>query len=468
MSDDILKEVFETKNSNIEKKRTTTDKIDAVVTNRFIGPPLFLAVMYMVFQLTFTAGEPMMGWVETVFGWLGNTVQSLWPAGSDSILKSLLVDGIIGGVGGVMVFLPNIFLLFLAIEILEQSGYMTRAAFIMDNIMNRIGLNGKCFIPMLIGFGCSIPAIMATRMIDNRRDRLTTMLVIPLMSCGARFPIYALIIPAFFPESLRGGMLLGIYLIGIILAIVLAKLLRSTFLKGESHRTTVELPTYSIPKFRTVLKNMFGKCTLYLKSVGTLILGASIILWALAFYPQKTEFDQDYAALSAQATASYEMAILTPDINLDAEKAKLDQQLKSFAQAKLAEEKSYAMAGRLGQWVEPVMKPMGFDWKISTALIGALAAKEIFIAQMGIVYSVGEADELSGALRSRLSENYSPLVGLCIMLFVLISAPCMATVAITTKESNSWKYGIGQFVGLTLLAWVLTVITFQVGTYFGF
>ncbi len=408
-----------------------------------------------------------MGWIESLFGWLGSIVQTWWPADSDSSLKSLLMDGIIGGVGGVMVFLPNIFLLFLSIAILEQSGYMTRAAFIMDNMMNKIGLNGKCFIPMLIGFGCSIPAIMATRSLENRRDRLTTMLVIPLMSCGARFPIYALIIPAFFPQKWRGGMLLAIYMTGIILAIVLAKLLRSTILKGESTPFAVELLPYSIPNFKSVLSHMWGKGWLYLKTAGTLILGASIILWALAFYPQKSLFDRDYEAMTSQVTTQFETAIQLPNANIDLETALMEEQLEGIAQSRQAEEMAYTISGRIGRWTEPIMQPMGFDWRISTALISALAAKEVFIAQIGIVYSVGGANEVSEALRKKLTENYSPLVGFCIMLFVLISAPCMATVAITMRESNSWKWAFLQFFGLTGLAWIITTITYQVGTLLG-
>ena len=460
----ILKE---TVSSTIEQRKTTSDKIDSVMTNRLLGLPLFLGLMYAVFHLTFTVGDPMMGWIEEFFGWLGGTVESWWPVGSDSALKSLLLDGVIGGVGGVVIFLPNILLLFLAIAFLEDSGYMARVAFIMDRLMHKIGLHGKSFIPMLIGFGCTIPAIMATRTLENRRDRLTTMMVAPLMSCGARLPIYALIIPAFFPQVWHGAMLWIIYIIGIILAIISAKLLRSTVFKGESTPFVMELPPYRMPTPKGLLIHMWERGWLYLKKAGTIILGISIVLWALTSYPQKSEYDQDYEAAAAVATAGYEAMKQLPDADLATIEVHLNESLESLAQAQLAEEMAYTVAGRIGHLIEPIIKPMGFDWKIGTAMIGAFAAKEVFVAQMGIVYAIGEVDEGSDALREQLAANYSPLAAFCIMLFALISAPCMATIAITKRESNSWKWAMFQLGGLTALAWVVTAATFQIGSLLG-
>lgn len=271
--------------STIEIRQILSDRIDSIVTNRVLGIPVFLGLMYLVFHLTFTLGDPPMGWIEGFFGWLGEAVEGWWPDGSESLLKSLLLDGIIGGVGGVIVFLPNILLLFLAIAILEDSGYMARAAFIMDRLMHKIGLHGKSFIPMLIGFGCSVPAIMATRTLENRRDRLRTMLVTPLMSCGARLPIYALIIPAFFPQAWHAPTLWIIYVIGILLAVVSAKFLRSTLLKGESVPFVMELPPYRMPTLKGVLIHMWERGWLYLKKAGTIILGISILLWAMTTFP---------------------------------------------------------------------------------------------------------------------------------------------------------------------------------------
>jgi len=442
--------------STIEIRHTLSDKIDSVITNRVLGIPIFLGLMYLVFSLTFTLGDPPMGWIEGLFKWLGDVVTGWWPEGSESLLKSLLADGIIGGVGGVIVFLPNILLLFFAIAILEDSGYMARAAFIMDRLMHKIGLHGKSFIPMLVGFGCSVPAIMATRTLENRRDRLVTMLVVPLMSCGARLPIYALIIPAFFPQAWHAPMLWIIYVIGILLAILSAKVLRSTIFRGESIPFVMELPPYRMPTFRGVLTHMWQRGWLYMKKAGTIILGISILLWAMTTFPglpdeEAQRFEKEKQSVQASMMSEEERSEKITAIE-DAEK---EAGLRN------------SIAGRIGHALEPVLRPMGFDWKIGTALIGAFAAKEVFVAQMGIVYSVGEADEGSETLRGKLKENHSPLVGLCIMLFCLISAPCMATIAITRRESNSWKWALFQLAGLTVLAWVLTVIVFQAGGLLG-
>jgi len=442
--------------ATIEIRHTRSDRIDSVVTNRVLGLPVFLGLMYLVFHLTFALGDPLMGWIEGFFGWLGGVIEGWWPNGTESLLKSLLVDGIIGGVGGVIVFLPNILLLFLAIAILEDSGYMARAAFIMDRLMHKIGLHGKSFIPMLIGFGCSIPAIMATRTIENRRDRLTTMLVIPLMSCGARLPIYALIIPAFFPQVWHAPMLWIIYMIGITLAVLSAKLLRGTILKGESVPFVMELPPYRMPTLRGVLIHMWERGWLYLKKAGTIILGISILLWAMTTFPglpddEAARFERERQVVQTGNMREDEKSGQFVSIdNKEAETALLN-----------------SFAGRIGHGMEPLLKPMGFDWKIGTALIGAFAAKEVFVAQMGIVYSVGKAEEKSETLRDKLKNTYTPLVGFCIMLFCLISAPCMATIAVTKRESNSWRWALFQLGGLTLLAYVLTVLVFQVGSLIG-
>ncbi len=438
--------------STIEIRHTISDRIDSVVTNRVLGLPLFLGLMYLVFQLTFTLGEPPMGWIEYYFKWVSATVKAGWPDGSESLVKSLLVDGVIGGVGGVIVFLPNILLLFLAIAILEDTGYMARAAFIMDRLMHKIGLHGKSFIPMLIGFGCSVPAILATRTLENRRDRLTTMLVIPLMSCGARLTIYALIIPAFFPQVWHAPMLWIIYIIGILLAVVSAKFLRSTVFKGESVPFVMELPPYRMPTLKGVLIHMWERGWLYLKKAGTVILGISILLWAMTTFPGLPEAESARFETSRQAVKSGKAG--------EEEKT---VQLSSIDHLEAQTALRHSAAGRIGNALEPILRPMGFDWKIGTALIGAFAAKEVFVAQLGIVYSVGEADEESEPLRNKLKETYTPLVGFCIMLFCLISAPCMATIAVTRRESGSWKWALFQLGGLTLLAYVLTVVVFQVG-----
>ena len=422
----------ETVRSTIEARHTASDRIDEIVIHRVWGLPIFLGLMYVVFWLTFTVGTPPMDWIDGLFGWLGDTVAGFWPEGSESLLQSLLVDGVIAGVGGVLIFLPNILLLFLAIAILEDSGYLARAAFIMDRLMHKIGLHGKSFIPMLTGFGCSIPAIMATRTLESRRDRLTTMLVVPLVSCGARLPIYALIIPAFFPQAWRAPMLWIIYVFGIVLAILCAKLLRATLFKGESVPFVMELPPYRLPTLKGIWLHMWERGGAYLKKAGTVILAISVILWALTSFPKLGSVDESLSAEEQQAA-----------------------------------ELAHTVAGRIGHAMEPLIRPLGFDWRIGTAMIGAFAAKEVFVAQLGIVYSVGEADEESESLREKLQQNYSPLVGLCIMLFMLISAPCMATIAVTRRESNSWGWALFQLVGLTVLAYVVTLVVYQLGTWLG-
>ena len=429
----------ETIKSTVELRHSTSDMIDAVVTNRILGLPIFLILMYLVFFLTFKIGEYPMRGLEQLFGWASKTIVSFWPTGSESWLLSLLVDGVIGGVGGVLVFLPNILLLFLAIALLEDSGYMARAAFVMDSIMHKIGLHGKSFIPMLIGFGCSLPAIMGTRILENRHNRFTTIMVIPLMSCGARLTIYALIIPAFFPEKWRGPMLWFMYLIGIVLAIVCIKVLRLTVFKGETTPFVMELPPYRMPTLKSVCIHMWHRGWMYLRKAGTIILAISIILWAAMSYPKPSE--QSLKGLSAE----------------QARQAGLE----------------YSLVGRLGRTIEPALKPLGFDWKIGTALIGATAAKEVFVSQLAIVYAVGSrqavdsggAEEKAQSLREQLKTNYTPLTGFCIMLFCLITTPCAATVAMTKQETNSWGWALFQFFGLTVLAYVITLIVYQSGRF---
>ena len=479
--------------TTVEARHNMSDAIDSVLVNRVLGIPIFLGLMYLVFQLTFTLGDPFMGWIEQFFGFLGDKASALI---SHDLLRSLIVDGIIGGVGGVIVFLPNIIFLFIAIAILEASGYMARVAFIMDKVMHKIGLHGKSFIPFLIGFGCSVPAIMATRTLDNQRDRILTMLVTPFMSCGARLPIYLLIIPAFFDKN-QALVLWVVYLIGIVMAIVIAKILGMTVLKGESAPFVMELPPYRIPTLKGVLMQMWERSWLYLKKAGTIILFVSIVMWALTVFPlfpaeKAAEFEQGLPELEQAAEekaaelAEIGYVIMTDENMQEAESinsklteielakaekiaAELDEvnmQIENINNKVAEAELEYSAAGRIGKFIEPVLAPIGFDWKIGTALIGAFAAKEVFVAQMGIVYSLGEAGEDSEALRDKLSENYSPLVGFAIMVFALLSAPCMATFAIVKRESNSWKWAFFQFFGMTVVAYIVTFIIYQVGRLF--
>jgi ferrous iron transport protein B len=421
-----------------------SDRIDRVAMHPVWGVPIFLAMMYLVFMLTFMLGNPLMDLIDRGFGALGTFFTGLWPAGSPSHLKSLLVDGIIGGVGGVVVFLPNIVLLFMAIAVLEGTGYMARAAFVMDRFMSKVGLHGKTFIPLLIGFGCTVPAIMATRTLETRRDRLITMMVLPLMSCGARLPIYALLIPAFFAPRWQGPVLWMIYVTGILLALAGARLLRATLFRGENTPFVMELPPYRLPTAQSLLIQMWTRAWLYLKKAGTVILGAAVILWCLTFYPKPPATWVPPAEPGQATLVAY-------------------GQMTDPAQRR-ATELSYSVAGHVGRALEPVISPMGFDWRIGTALVGAIAAKEVFVAQMGIVFAVGQADETSDQLRAQLRARYSPLVGLCIMMFALIATPCIATFAITRQEAGSARWALAQTLSLTALAWIITFAVFQVGT----
>ncbi|MBD3220213.1 ferrous iron transport protein B [bacterium] len=419
--------------------RTFSDRIDRIVAHRLLGLPIFLAVMYAVFWMTFTVGAAPMDWIDAGVGWLGTEVTAHWPGSADSPLLSLLVDGIIAGVGGVIIFLPNIVLLFLGLSLLEDTGYMARAAYLMDRVLNRVGLHGKSFLPLVTGFGCSIPGIMATRTIDNDRDRLATMLVLPLMSCGARLPIWLLLIPALFPAAWQAPMMWGVYVFGIVLAMVLSLVLRGTLLRGEPAPFVLELPPYRLPTLKSVIGRMGERSWVYLRKAGTVILGISILLWALTSYPQPDTHEVDRAvAAGADYTA---------------------EQIEAL---RASEAMEHSLAGRVGRALEPVFAPLGYDWRIVTASLGAFAAKEVFVSQMNIVYALGEAGEV-GDLGARLQADYSPLIGISLIVFLLVGTPCMATVAVTRRESGQWRWAWLQFFGLTALAYLLALFVYQVG-----
>ncbi len=486
-----------------EKRREISDKIDAVMTNKFIGLPLFFAIIYLTFWFTFTCADPFMGWIEDFFGWLSDTVKSCWDEGTLPYLRSLVTDGIIGGVGGVIVFLPNILFLFFAIAILEDSGYMSRAAFVMDGVMRKFGLQGRSFIPLVLGFGCNVPAIMATRTIESERDRKTTIMILPLMSCGARLPIYALIIPAFFALKYQAFVMWLMYVIGVVVALIGARVLKGTLFKGDGEVYLMELPPYRMPTLRSLLLHMWDRGKMYLQKAGTIILATSIILFVCNTYPEKTEFSKDYDAQIEAAQKSGELSdaqikilgvgdlfnadelaqikqekSISPELaEAVAEKPMNDAQKAVFEKStaandavtaleneKSAEAMEYTISGRVGKALEPIFKPIGFDWKLTTASIGALAAKEVFVSQLGILYAEGEADEESVPLREQLIKNYTPLQGFCMMLFSLMSIPCLATLAVLKRELNSWKAAVMEAIGLFVLAYVCSLIVYQIGS----
>jgi ferrous iron transport protein B len=387
-----------------------TRQIDRVFTHRIWGLPIFFLIMYGMFALTFLASEPVMALLERAFASLGSFLGGFWPETSWPDMRSLVLDGVLGGVCGVLVFLPNILMLFLCLALIEGTGYMSRAAFIMDRAMRAVGLQGKSFIPLLIGFGCSVPAIMATRMIESRRDRMATLFIVPLMSCGAKLPIYSLVIAAFFPPIWRAPALLSVYLIGVLAGLAIAALMRKTVFKGESSFFILELPPYRLPTVRSIGIHLWERAQLYIYKAGTIILLASIIFWAATTYP-KTGRPED------------------------------------------------TVTGRVGYVLEPVMRHIGFDWHISSALVGAFAAKEIFVSQLAVLAAL-EGDK---PLRQVLQERYTPLQGYVLMLFCLMATPCVATFATVRKETNSWGWAFAQQGAMTLLAYLVCLVVYQVG-----
>ncbi len=447
--------------------RAYSDRIDAIVCHRLLGPFLFLGVMYAIFWLTFTVGAYPMAWLEDGFGALAGSIAAHWPAdGALPWLRSLVIDGLLGGVGGVLVFLPNIVLLFLGLTFLEDTGYMSRAAFLVDGVMHRFGLHGKSFLPLVTGFGCSIPGIMATRTLENERDRLTTMLVLPLMSCGARLPIWMLLIPAFFPPAWHAPMLGLIYLVGIVLAAALAKLLRTTLLRGAEAPFVMELPPYRLPTLKSVVRRMAERAWAYVRKAGTVVLGISLLMWLLTNYPQKTDFDVD------RELAAHRVVAVAGNAAPGAASAAAPAVPAPLSEADIqhrrdAERLAYSAAGRLGRFVEPVFTPLGFDWRVTTALFGAFVAKEVFVAQLGVIFSLGGEDGDNHTLRDALARSYDPLTTFALMLFLLVATPCMATVAVTRRESGSWKWPALQFFGLTAIAYLLAFVVYQGGRLLG-
>ena len=440
-----------------ERRREISDKIDAVVTNQWIGLPLFFVVMYLMFWFTFTCAAPMTAGIEWLFAWIQGLIERFWSPDVQPVLRSLLIDGVIHGVGGVVVFLPNILFLFLAIAFLEDTGYMARAAFVMDGIMRKFDLQGKSFVPLVLGFGCNVPAIMATRSIESERDRRTTILVLPLMSCGARLPIYVLLVPAFFAVKYQAFIMFLIYAIGVAFAMLAARLLKSTLFRGEGEVYLMELPPYRVPTAKSILLHMWDRGVMYLKKAGTIILGVSVLLFIANNFPEKTTFDADYGAQI--------MAVAADTSLTAAEQAAAVRRIDNLRRAEAAE---YTVSGRVGKFLEPAFKPIGFDWRVTTAAIGALAAKEVFVSQLGILYAEGEVaedapEDEQEPLRRQLRRAYTPLQGFCMMLFCLLSIPCLATLAIIRKELNSWKWMFFEAAGLFLLAYVTTLIVYQVG-----
>ncbi|HEY4232219.1 MAG TPA: ferrous iron transport protein B [Lacipirellulaceae bacterium] len=462
---------------------TISDRIDAVLTHKFLGSLIFVVVMALVFSSIFVWANPLMNLIDDGVGWVGNLVKANM---ADGPLRSLLVDGVIGGVGAVLVFLPQILILFFFIAVLEDCGYMARAAFLMDRLMAGVGLSGKSFIPLLSSFACAIPGIMATRVIENRRDRLATILIAPLMSCSARLPVYVILIGAFVPANrylgglvgLQGLTLLAMYSVGVVTAICVAWLLKRTLLRGETPPFVLELPSYKVPALRTVIYRMLERAWGFVARAGTVIFAVTIVVWALAYYPRS---DQEVSAeIAAQRgrlqsataagaaynreAASKELAAFDDPDNVDHLAASLHQR--------------YSFLGRAGQWVEPAVRPLGWDWRIGCAVIASFPAREVVMGVLGVIYHLGRDVDVSGeADQNRLREQlraarwddtgkpvYNLPVALSIMVFFALCAQCAATLAVIRRETNSWRWPAFTFAYMTTLAYVAALVTYQVSS----
>ncbi|MFN6963257.1 MAG: ferrous iron transport protein B [Pyrinomonadaceae bacterium] len=452
--------VQESVRHNDRAHHAVSEKIDRVLTHKFFGLVILAVVLLLVFQAIFSWASLPMDLLDRGFGDLADWSRAAMPQG---VLSDLVADGIIAGVGGVLVFLPQILLLFLFISLLEDTGYMARAAFLLDKLMSRVGLHGKAFLPLMSSFACAIPGIMATRTIESRRDRFATILIAPFMSCSARLPVYSLMIAAFFTGqtvlgfiSIGAVLMLAMYTLGIMVAIVVAFILKRTLLKAPPPPFLMELPPYRVPNLRSVFQNMVTRAWLFVKRAGTVILAISIILWALMYFPRSAE------PAEAQAVPA---EVSTLETSADSEVSTESEQLKN------------SFAGRLGHAIEPAIAPMGFDWKTGVALIASFAAREVLVSTLGIIYNVGkdeneQSETLVSAIREAKKDDgspaWTPLSALSLMVFFVLAMQCMSTVAIVRRETNSWRWPLFMIVYMTGLAYVASVITYQGGRALGF
>jgi ferrous iron transport protein B len=446
--------VQETVKYNEINKKTITNWIDTFLINRFLGLPFFFLIMWLVFQFSFKLGEAPMGWIEALFNYLSFVISSVLPVG---IFRSILVDGVVAGVGGVVVFLPNIVLLFIALSFLEGTGYMARAAFVVDKVMHAVGLHGKSFLPMITGFGCSIPAIMATRTLKNRGDRIVTMMIIPFMSCGAKLPVYVLLIGAFFSPQMAGNVLFGVYLFGVGIALVSALLLKKTMFKGESEPFVMELPPYRMPTGKAIFMQAKIKAEMYLRKAGTTILLASLIIWGVSSFPRSKEIEQSYQLKKTLVETS----------NIFSKEQK-EVELQKLSYKDASGQLEYSIAGRVGKLLEPAISPLGFDWRIGIALMTGLAAKEVVVSTLGTIYSLGETAEGSTDLRQELQKDpkFNKATALSLMVFVLLYIPCVAAIAVFRKEAGSWKI-VGVYAVYAMsVAWIASFVTYRISLLF--
>ncbi len=424
------------------KEKTTTEKIDSILMNKFIGLPIFLFLMWGLFQLTFTLGEIPMDYIDTFFSSFIDVIKNII---GDNQLSSLLGDGVIAGVSAVVMFLPNILILFLGISLLEGTGYMSRVAFLLDGTFHKFGLHGKSFIPLVTGFGCSVPAYMAARTLKNERDKLLTLFIIGFMSCGARLPIYVLFVGAFFGSNNAGNILFVIYISGAILGLFAAKFLRAVVFKGKDEPFVMEMPKYRLPSLKLVYKEITNKAFMYLKKAGTFILAASILIWFMSNYPK-------YPNIEDEINQKIELAIN------DEVKKELQNELALYNL-----ENSYL--GKLGKFSEPFFAPLGFDWKMAVALEAGLAAKEVVVSTLSILYGLGESenpDEPTTTLVEKIKTNIPFEAAISFIVFVMIYLPSLAASMVFTKEAGGWKYLVYLFIFTTTTAWIMSFIAYNI------
>jgi ferrous iron transport protein B len=459
----IIKEVQTT---STRRRVDISRNIDLVLTNRFIGFPIFMFFIWAMFQLTFTVGDYPVQWIDSAVGAVSTIFGAILP---DSLVKDLVLDGIIAGVGSVIVFLPNILILFFCIALFEDTGYMARSAFLMDKIMHLIGLHGKSFIPMLMGFGCNVPAIMATRTLESEKDRILTILITPFMSCSAKLPVYIVLTGAFF--GLRAGtVIFAIYLLGILLSIATGRLFRSTLLKGRDAPFVMELPPYRVPMLKSLLIHMWDRSKMFLKKMGKIILIGSIIVWVLTAFPRNIQYSVDYAAQISRINDAYAARLETADDT--ARRQQLESEKKAavsaVARARQSEQIEKSYIGRLGKAVAPIFAPLGIQWQGGVALLTGFVAKEIVVSTLGVLFAA-DTDQDCDVLQNALAASgMTPLSALSMMVFVLLYLPCLATVAAIRRETGSYKWMFFSIAYSTALAWVVAFVIYQGGRLLGY
>ena len=460
----------ETLRINKKDKLRETKIIDNVLTNRYLGIPIFIFFMWLTFYTTFELGSYPKRWMEMGTAWVAELVTGILPAG---IIRDFVVDGMISGVGGVIVFLPNIIILFLFISFMEDTGYMARAVFIMDKVMHKMGLHGKSFIPLFMGFGCNVPAIMATRIIESRRDRMITMLITPFMSCSARLPVYILFISAFFARH-HGTVLFILYMLGAILAVVSALILRKVFFKKEEIPFVMELPPYRLPTIRSITRHVWFRTVMYMRKIGGVILVASIIVWVLTNFPRNVKYSKDYDKEAARITGYFQERITGED-NIEAGTIENEKEvaINKLNLEKRSEEQSGSYMGMIGHAIEPAVKPLGFDWRLGVSILSGVAAKEVVVSTMAILYQA-DNDDGGSSLVEKIQQHkdpsgkpfFTPLIAFSFMLFILTYFPCVGVVSAISRESGSWKWAAFVVVYTTSVAWLLSFTVYQIGSLF--